>query len=221
MLVALLALFVALGGPAQARRFIDGALLERGSVSSRAIADRTIATRDLSRRTVRTLRRPAPASVAETQLRNGAVTLGKLARGAVSSAAIADRGVGPADLAVGSVGGAAIADGSLRSDDVARWSGRFSVDMPVIDPGECWSREPILQPLDAAGADIRGDVVVVTPDGTWPRIAMSGYDVALSLTVYNSATPSRFVLSVCNPTATALPATPTRVGFAYLVIDVP
>jgi hypothetical protein len=216
MLVALLALFVALGGPAEAKR-----LLGRGSVTSREVKDRSLTVRDLSRPAVRTLRATPPASITEAHLRNGAVTPGKLAPGAVSSPAIADRGVGPIDLAIGSVSGATVADGSLTSADVGRWSGRFSVDMPVVQPGQCWSREPVLQALDAAGADIRGDVVDVTPDASWPRMTVGGREVALSLTVYNSATPSRFVISACNPTATALPAAPARIGFAYVVIDVP
>jgi hypothetical protein len=216
LLVALLALFVALGGPAEAKR-----LLARGSVTAREVKDRSLTVRDLSRPAVRRLRSTPRGSVTEAHLRNGAVTPGKLAAGAVSSAAIADRGVGPVDLAVGSVSGATIADGSLTSADVARWSGRFSVDMPVIQPRQCWSREPVLQALDAAGADIRGDVVHVTPDGSWPRMTVNGTEVALSLTVYNSTLPSRFVISVCNPTATPLPAVPDRIGFSYAVIDVP
>jgi hypothetical protein len=216
MIVALLALFVAVGGPAEASR-----LLGKGSVTAREVKDHSLTVRELSRPAVRKLRATPLGSVTEAHLRNGAVTPGKLAAGAVSSAAIADRGVGPADLALGSVTGAAVADGSLTSADVARWSGRFSVDMPVVQPGQCWSREPVLGALDDAGADIRGDVVQVTPDGSWPRMKTAGKEVALSLTVYSSATPSRFVISACNPTGTPLPAAPERIGFAYAVIDLP
>jgi hypothetical protein len=216
LLIALVALFVALGGPAEAQR-----LLGRGSVTAREVKDRSLTLRDLSKPTVRALRATPRGSITEAHLRNGAVTPGKLAAGAVSSAALADRGVGPADLAMGAVTGAAVADGTLTSADVARWSGRFSVDMPVVQPSQCWSREPVLAALDATGADIRGDVVQVTPDGSWPRSTVNGREIALSLTVYKSATPSRFVISVCNPTATPLPAAPARVGFAYVVIAVP
>ena len=41
MLVALLALFLALGGPAQAKRLIDGADIKQGTVRSKQIKDRT------------------------------------------------------------------------------------------------------------------------------------------------------------------------------------
>jgi hypothetical protein len=206
MLVALLALFVALGGPAQADR-----LLGKGSVTAREVKDRSLSERDLSRRTVTKLRRTPARSIRGLHLTPGAV----------SSAAIMDRGVGPNDIAPGAIGGAAVADGTLTSRDVARWSGRFSIDIPPVPAGECWSREPVLQTLDAAGADIRGDVVEVTPDGSWPRARTAGREIALTLTTYTSATPSRFVISVCNPTTTPLPAAPTRVAFAYAVIDVP
>jgi hypothetical protein len=206
MLVALLALFVALGGPAQADR-----LLRKGSVTAREVKDRSLSERDLSRKTVTKLRRTPARSVKGIHL----------APGAVSSPAIMDRGVGPNDIAFGAIGGAAVADGSLTSRDVARWSGRFSVDVPPVPGGQCWSREPVLAALDSAGADIRGDVVEVTPDGSWPREKTATREVALSLTVYNSATPSRFVISVCNPSSTTLPAAPTRVAFTYAVIDVP
>jgi hypothetical protein len=206
MLVAVLALFVALGGPAQAQR-----MLGNGSVTAREVKDRSLVVRDLSRRTVTKLRRTPARSVKGLHL----------APGAVSSPAIMDRGVGPNDIAFGAIGGAAVADGTLTSRDVARWSGRFSIDIPPVPGWQCWSREPVLQTLDAAGADIRGDVVHVTPDASWPRRRTGGTEAALTLSVYTSATPSRFVISVCNPTATPLPAAPARVAFAYAVIDVP
>ena len=63
MLVALLALFVALGGPAQARHLIDGKDIRSGTVASAQIKDRSITTRDLSPDTVRALRVTADASI--------------------------------------------------------------------------------------------------------------------------------------------------------------
>jgi hypothetical protein len=214
--IALLALFVALGGPAQAAHLIDGSLLQKGSVTGRAVKDRSLTTHDLSKAAVRRLRTTPVASVTEAQLKNGSVTPGKLARGAVGSAAIAPGGVTAGNLAAGAVGSAQVADGSLTAADVARYSGRFSVDIPTIPPSQCWTREPVIAAL--AGANISGDVTLVTPDGSWPNTPTA----SLTLTVYTSARPDRFVLSVCNPaTATQLPATTTRVGFSYAILDVP
>ena len=50
MLIALLALFVALGGPAQARKLINGADIRKGTVRSAQIKDRSLTERDLSQR---------------------------------------------------------------------------------------------------------------------------------------------------------------------------
>ena len=53
MLVALLALFIALGGPAQARKLINGADIRKGTVRSAQIRDGSLTARDLSSAAVR------------------------------------------------------------------------------------------------------------------------------------------------------------------------
>jgi hypothetical protein len=202
MLVALLALFVALGGPAEAARLINGKLLKRDSVTTKAIKDRTLITRDLSRPTIKALQKTPAGSVTEAQIANGAVTPGKLAPGAV----------GPAAIAGNAIGGGHIADGSLTARDVGRFSGRFSVDLPAVAARECWSGEPVGLEPEAAAADISRDVVVLTPGAQWP-------DKTLSLTTRMSAMRGRFVLIVCNPTGG--PSEAARVPFNYMVIAVP
>ena len=72
MLVALLALFVALGGPAQAKHLINGKDIRKGTVRSAQIKDKSLTTRDLSsvdradaadaRRTARSATRQAGAA---------------------------------------------------------------------------------------------------------------------------------------------------------------
>jgi len=200
--IALLALFVALGGPAEAARLI----------SSAGIKDRSIQERDINRRTVRSLRTPRP----------GSVTASKLARGAVGSAALADRSVGMVDLGAnavgaahirdGSLGTADVADGSLAAQDIARFSGRFSVNVPEIGARSCWAAEPAGLAPELAGADISQDYIGATPGWNWP-------DTQLSFTVSNSADPRRFVLTACNPTGGPVGA--FTVGFRYVVIDLP
>ena len=44
------ALFVALGGPAQAARLIDGDDIRKGTVGSKQVKDRSLKPRDLSKR---------------------------------------------------------------------------------------------------------------------------------------------------------------------------
>jgi hypothetical protein len=221
--IALLALFVALGGPAQAAHLINGKLLRKGTVTGRAIKDRSLDTHDLSRSAVRRLETTPPASVTELQLANGAVTPGKIARGAVGPAALAAGGVTAGNIAAGAVNGAHVADGSLTGADIAdgsltardvtRFSGRFSamVGKGTIDPHTCWSGEPVNLAPEQAHANIGSDVVLVTPGPQWP-------DQSLSLTVRQSSIPSRFVLIACNPTDN--PVTARAVDFSYAVLGI-
>lgn len=222
LLVALLALFVALGGPAEARRLITG----------KQVKDRSLETRDLSRKALRRLRTTPVASVGERglvdaavtnpKLRDGAVTAVKLAPAAVGSAQLAPGAVGarelragvagPGQIADGAVSGAKVADGSLDSRDVTRFSGRFRVAVPAVPISDCWSGEPVGLAPEQAGADISGDLVLVTPDEAWP-------ERRLAFTVRNSANRSRFVLAGCNGTPTDTAA--VDVGFRYAVIDLP
>jgi hypothetical protein len=195
--VALLALFVALGGPAEAQR-----LLGKGSVTSRVVKDRSLKLHDINRQAVRRLQATSNNSITEAKLANGSVTPGKLAAASVGTAAITD----------GSVGGADIANGSLTALDLGRFWGRFRIDVPAVAAGTCWSGEPTGLAPELAGADISQDVVLVTPDSGWP-------EDRLAFTVRSSANPMRFVLAGCNRTGTDLPGFP--VGFRYVIIDLP
>jgi hypothetical protein len=222
LIVALIALFVAVGGPAEAANLINGALLKKGTVTGKAIKDHSLEVKDLSKSAVRKLQSTPSGSITATKIANGAITPGKLAPGAVNSGAIAAGGVASGNLATGSVGspqvadnsltGADIADGGLSANDIGRIWGQFSIAMPIVPAHSCWSGEPVGLAAERAGANINKDVVLVTPGQQWP-------DKVLSLTVRQSANPSRFVLIACNPTATA--STATTVLFNYVIIDVP
>lgn len=225
LIVALLALFVALGGPAQAAHLINGKLLKKGTVTGKAVKNRSLGVRDLSRPSIRKLQATPKGSITEAQLANGAVTPGKLAPGAVGSAAIAAGGVSSGNIAGGAVGSPQVADGSLDARDIARFSGHFSVVLGrdknqqdhAISPGECWSAEPVGLAPERAGANINQDVVLVMPGREWP-------DKKLSMTVRQSSNPSRFVLIACNPLKDLVGnavAAGTQVSFNYAVIGVP
>lgn len=221
IVIALLALFVALDGPAHAQRLINGKLLKKGTVTSRAVKDRSLKMKDIKRKAVRKLKATRNGSITEAKLANSSVTPGKLAPGAVDSAAIADRGIGGIDLAPSSVGGLQVADGSLGGADVAdgaldardlgRFWGRFRMAVPRIEGETCWSGVPGGLLPELAGADISQDLVVVTPHVGWPE--------ALAFTVRNDGNASRFVLTGCNATGAAVPAFESN--FRYLVIDLP
>jgi hypothetical protein len=214
--VALLALFIALGGPAQASRFIDGKL-RKGSVTSASVKDRSLKTRDLSRKTVRELRSTPNGSISEVKIATGAVTQRKLAPGSVGTGAIADRSIGAADLGASSVAGAQIADGTLNARDIGRFAGRFQLanPIPVLHPGQCWSGVPADLAAERAKADISNDLVFVTPDATWPQEKLS-FNVKLEPP---TPKPGRFTLAACNITLSDSQA--FRPSFRYLVIDLP
>ena len=223
LVVASLALFVALGGPAEAQRLISGKDLRKGSVSSRAVKDRGLQMRDLSRRAQRRLRATRNNSITEIKLATGAVTPGKLALGAVTSAAVADGSLGSVDygagsvasgaLADGSVIGSKVADGSLSAADLGRFYGLFRVTIPLIPEFSCWSGEPTGLAPETRGADISSDLVLVTPGSAWP-------EKSLAFTVRNSSgNRSRFVLAACNVTGGDTPQ--FTANFRYLVIDLP
>src|ERR1700755_1740869 len=90
MLVALLALFVALGGPAQAARLINGSAIKPGTVGSRQLKDHTIKRRDLSNAAVRALLSTPDNSITATKLGNGSVTTRALAPGSVLTGSVGD-----------------------------------------------------------------------------------------------------------------------------------
>jgi hypothetical protein len=219
MLVALLALFLALGGPAQARRLINGGDIKKGTIRSKQIKDGTIAMRDINVTVRRQLQATAQRSITEPLLADGAVTVNKLANGSITPAKLGGGAVATGNLADGAVNGAKVADGSLTTADVGRFSGRFRItqqNLGTIAAHACWTGEPQGLAPELAGADISGDALLVTPLG-------AGYDERLMLTARTSGSsqPSRFVLALCNPTeADILPAA-SGLAFSYVIFDVP
>ncbi len=106
-LIALLALFVALGGSAYAVH------LRKGAVKTRNIRN---------------------GAVIESKLANGAVTDPKIAAGAVTSAKIAAGAVTSAKIAAGAVTGANLAAGAVGANGVGRILVR-SASKPLPDGG--------------------------------------------------------------------------------------
>jgi hypothetical protein len=219
MLVALLALFVALGGPAQAKHLINGKDIRRGTVASAQVKDRTIAVRDLAPATVRALLGTPDGSIAASKLAPGAVGGPAIADGSVAAADIADGAIGAGKLADNAVTGAKVADGTLTAADIARFSGAFRIladDLGTIKAHECWSREPRGLAPEVAGADISGDALLVVPRATFNGQTFSfNYRTNAS----DSGAASRFVLTLCN--RTDVDVAPPSIAFSYIVFDLP
>jgi hypothetical protein len=189
--LALTALFVALGGPAEAARLVGSA----------QVKDHSLQRRDLSRKAIRTLRITPDGSVSDRKLAAGAVTSGKLGAAAVTAG----------KLGAGAVGTVAVADGSLTTADIARFSGRFSVQVPAIAHGSCWAGAPQGLGPERANADISQDLVAVTPDYQRDRMG-------LVVTPWVSDR-THFAISICN--AGSMNWSGDLVPFRYAVFRVP
>jgi hypothetical protein len=207
------ALFVALGGPAAAQEAISGARLKSNSVTGAKIRDGSLAAKDFSSRSRRTLKTPANRSVSAAKLRPNAVRSAAIARGAVRSAELAAGAVRAPALAAGSVGAsklganavssAAVADGSLRARDLGRHQGHVQLDFGPIGPNAC---QTLPVGLSQAAEDA---AVIVTAPANWPApIQVTG--------VLGPGSRSISVLA-CN--FTGAPADPGPVSFRYLVIE--
>ena len=234
-LIALVALFVALGGPAEAARLINGKLIKRGTIRSAQVKDRSLSTRDLTNTAVRSLMRTPSGSIGTSQLAAGAVTADRLAPGSVGGVAVADESLTAGDIASGAIGNAElrtgavtrskiagnavaqselvsgavtsdeVGDGSLAGRDVGAFTGAITADFGAVPANQCEAQEFDVAPV-AAGADITDDAIVVTPPAAFPD--------ALTL-LAKPASATRIRLVACNPTA--LPAADVASGaFRYL-----
>jgi len=117
-LIALLALFVALGGPAEARKLINGKTIRPGTVASKQIKNRSLTTSDLSSATIRALR-VRSTSVGTAQLQDGSVTLSKLAPASVTGAQVADRSLSGVDLAAETLTANELAPNAVANAELA------------------------------------------------------------------------------------------------------
>jgi hypothetical protein len=233
LLVALLALFVALGGPAQAERLINGAKIKRDSVASKQIKNRSVRERDLARATVRALRATPDGSITAAKLAEGAVTPRALAPDSVLSGSIGDNSIGAVDLGANSVGtdeiadnavgqaeirgngvaaseiadnsidGGEIIDGGLSIRDVARQVGTLDWTVATLGPSKCET-----QRVPITGIEIAGDFVLISPITAWPR--------DLVHTVNGTNVETEFKVTACNHGDAPIAGAPYRLNYAII-----
>ena len=115
MVVALIALFVALGGPAQAKRLIDGGSIRTGTITTKQIKNGSVAKVDLSKAAVKSLAATPANSVRSPQIADGSVLAPDLGAGSVGAAQLQPGAVTASKLAADSVGGGSVANGSLQT----------------------------------------------------------------------------------------------------------
>jgi hypothetical protein len=195
--VALIALFVALGGPAKAAKLIEGSTIRKGTIAGdrlrsntitgKQVRNRSLSTSDLSSASIRSLRTPAvgsitgaqiaPKAIDGTRLAAGAVTAAAISAGSVGTAQIADGAIGAMQLgpasvsaskiADGSIGSAAVADGSLRTVDIGAFAGSVQVDFDPFNPGDCQVAELTPTPAGNGQPNASDDIIVVSPSAGW------------------------------------------------------
>jgi len=205
--IALLALFVALDGPAAAQRAaksISGSRLKSNSVTGAKIRNGTISNSDLSARTRRRLGIPRNGTVSAAKLRRSAVNTPALATGAVTSEKIAGGSVGVTKIGENAIDSSKVADGSLFARDVSSSFGEARIDFGPIQAGGC-ARETFNPPGDARFGD---DVVTITP----PAVFDDGVQVTAEL----GENDETFAVLACNHTPAVVDPGPTNFRYAVL-----
>jgi hypothetical protein len=162
LLISVLALFVALGGPAQAAKLINGKTIKKGTITSTQVKDGSLGEKELTKGARKALRAVANGSVTAASIVTGAVTAAQIAPGAVDGvrlapnavdgSKVADNSLNAADIATGGIGSGEVAngaigateirdnsidageivDGGLGAKDVGRFAGAL-VDLPYVE----------------------------------------------------------------------------------------
>ena len=212
MAVALIALFIALGGPAQAKKVIDGQLLKRNSVTGRAIKSGSVAKADLSKAAVKSLERTPADSVRSTSIVDGQVLAPDVGAGAVGTSALAAGAVTSSKLAPDSIGAGSVANGSLQTLDIGSFAGAVSVDSFLPFTSAPCQAFPAAASPTGGQPNIADDVIVVTPPTSWPE--------TVSVTAKpGSGNTIRIIACWVDPLGT--PPTPGPTIFRYVTFDNP
>lgn len=230
--IALLALFVALGGPAEARRLLSGKSIKTGSLTGKQVKNRSLSIIELSRGTVRRLtsnpagsvgtaaiadravtgQKLAPFAVGSGELADAAVNGSKLSRGAVGSEQVGDDSLQGSDLAAASVGGDEVDDGRLTARDVASFVGTLTIDFPSMDIGDCEfvDRDVTAVASTTPARSVGDDALVVTPPSQFP-------DNSLVLSAAPIAS-TKIRVRVCNVNGAGV-IDPPSMTFRYISFD--
>jgi hypothetical protein len=213
MVVALLALFIALGGPAQAKKVLDGNLLKRNSVTGKVIKNGSVAKADLSKAAVKSLERTPENSVRSAQIVDGQVLAPDLGAGAVTSTALAAGSVTSSKLAADSIGGGSVANGSLQTVDIGSFAGAVSVsDFLPFSTGSPCQKFPAHATPTGGQPNITDDVIVVTAPFSFPDTVI--------VTGKPGDEPGEIQVVACWSGQGAIP-TPGPTIFRYVTFDSP
>jgi hypothetical protein len=219
MVVALIALFIALGGPAQAKRLIDGRTIRTGTITTKQIKNGSVAKADLSKAAVKSLTATPASSVRSPQIADGSVLAPDLGAGSVGAAQLQPGAVTASKLAADSVGGGSVANGSLQTVDIGSFTGSVSVDFGPFDLGDRRCQQATTPAQQTGGSpSIADDVVAVSPPAGW-----SDFLVVTGKPAPGNAV--RIVACWSIPTGAApqsgTPPDPAPTTFRYVTFDAP
>jgi hypothetical protein len=215
MVVALIALFVALGGPAQAKRVVDGGSIRRGSITSKQIKNGSVAKADLSKTAVRSLTAIPASSVRSAQIADGQVLAPDLGLGSVGQAQLAPGAVTASKLATDSIGGASVANGSLQTVDIGSFAGSVNVDFGPFNDTTNRCQVVETPALPAGGnPNLADDVVAVSPPAGWSDfLVLSGKPAPGNMI--------RIVACWSAPTGATIGPDPGVTTLRYVTFDAP
>jgi hypothetical protein len=215
MVVALIALFIALGGPAQAKRLIDGSTIRKNTITGQQIKNGSVAQADLTKGAVKSLIATPASSVRSAQIADGSVLGPDLAAGAIGPGQLAPGAVSASKLAADSVGGASVANGSLQTVDIGSFTGSVNVNFDPFNDTDrrCQVAEAPAMPTGGS-PNIADDVVVVSPPAGWSDF----------LIVTGKPAPTnavRIVACWSAPTGMTSGPDPGPTTFRYVTFDAP
>jgi hypothetical protein len=215
MVVALIALFIALGGPAQAKRLIDGGSIRKNTITTRQVKNGSLAKADLSKAAVRSLTATPARSVRSAQIADGSVLAPDLGAASVGAAQLQPGAVTASKLAANSVGSGSVADGSLQTVDIGSFTGSVTVDFDPFNESSGRCQQATAPAVPTGGSpSIADDVVAVSPPAGWSDF----------LIVTGKPAPGNMVRIVAcwsapNPSVPAPDPPPTT--FRYVTFDAP
>jgi hypothetical protein len=216
MVVALVALFVALGGPAEAKkRLMDGGLVQKSTITGRQIKNGSVGKADLTKGAVRSLTATPANSVGSAQIVDGQVLAPDLGAGSVGPNQLAAGAVTASKLAADSVGGGSVANGSLQTVDIGSFTGSVTIDFDRFNPSANRCQVAETPAVEAGGQpNIADDVVAVSPPAGWSDF----------LVVTGKPAPGnviRIVACWSAPTGAPPEPDPGPTTFRYVTFDAP